>query len=420
MGMHNKLYIPKTITVGFQERQGTFTGKLGYIIYTDHTGKLRKEASWSSWRDKKIDAVTVENTPQNGFTFNKGIKRDGHWGSGRSVIRVWDPRNFEFEISVDNLIGILMHADVSKRDITEPCVFAWSGTELILLPTNSVEYQESVKHTEKQGIVFSTKSLVVGHTYGLKSDSVTRVVYLGYLDQYDTETVVLDEKNTDRWNRSYNKIGVKHFKKKKKHVFMNENTKAIDVRDPKAYIASVISEEMHPEFATLMEEYYKHIRSQPIIGITIVPSTDRYHHNWFRIGDEYVQFNIQQEWERTIMPTLHADRKMIYRVEIIQYAKYDADTGVVKTSRKEGSYYDSGTRLVNNPTSLTDNNPQVKQFLQIIQSAYNTHQPNYNHSYGERQEKEKLINDELSKNPDIGAIRFILSDGKITTDSIHI
>lgn len=63
MGMHNTLYIPKTITVGFQERKDTFTGKLGYVIYTDHKGVLRKESSWQSWRDKNIESITVDNTP---------------------------------------------------------------------------------------------------------------------------------------------------------------------------------------------------------------------------------------------------------------------------------------------------------------------------------------------------------------------
>src|ERR1035437_6359770 len=132
------LYIPKKIKTGFQERQGTFTGKLAYINYFDDKNVLRKEKSWQSWRDSKIEPIEFENTPRNGYLFNKGVKRDGYyWGSGRSVIRVYDPRDFEFEVTVDNLIGILMHSDVSKRDIVEECIFAWEGTELVLLPVNS-------------------------------------------------------------------------------------------------------------------------------------------------------------------------------------------------------------------------------------------------------------------------------------------
>lgn len=31
---------------GFRIRTGTFNGKLGYVIYTDETGVMRKKNSW--------------------------------------------------------------------------------------------------------------------------------------------------------------------------------------------------------------------------------------------------------------------------------------------------------------------------------------------------------------------------------------
>ena len=133
--MEHNLYIPKKIKVGFQNRQGTFTGKLAYIIYIDDKGVLRKETSWQGWRDQKIEPLEFDNEPRAGFLFNKGVQRYGyHWGSGRSSIRVYDPRDFEFEINVDNLIGILikcimiacnqMHGDIfslqwNKKIISE-------------------------------------------------------------------------------------------------------------------------------------------------------------------------------------------------------------------------------------------------------------------------------------------------------------
>lgn len=53
--MHNTLYIPKKLNVGFQKRDDTYTGLLGYVIYWDDKGKLRKEPSWNSWRHKPGD-----------------------------------------------------------------------------------------------------------------------------------------------------------------------------------------------------------------------------------------------------------------------------------------------------------------------------------------------------------------------------
>ena len=50
--MQSTMFIPERIKVGYQERSGTYTGQLAYIIYYDVKGVLRKEKSWESWRHK--------------------------------------------------------------------------------------------------------------------------------------------------------------------------------------------------------------------------------------------------------------------------------------------------------------------------------------------------------------------------------
>jgi hypothetical protein len=261
------LFIPSKIKVGFQKREGTFTGKLAYIIYFDEKGVLRKEVSWEQWRDKNIESVEFDNTPRNGYLFNKGLRRDGyHWGSGRSVIRVYDPRDFEFEVSVDNLIGILMHSDVSKRDIVEECVFAWEGTELVLLPVNSEIYQESLKYTEKQSEKISAKELVKGYRYNRKkSDEI--LTYIGYYEWFD-------------WNHDnyYGEGGRTHKTSgKKKHVFYDGTN---FVTPGIATFSSVVSEEIAEDYAALVEKFFGTDNSQAIVGYKIVepvPSTEKYY-----------------------------------------------------------------------------------------------------------------------------------------------
>ena len=66
-----KLYIPEILNVGYQGRDGTYTGKLAYIVYTDDKGTLRKEQSWKSWCSKFIGEVN--NEPTEGFVLNKGV-----------------------------------------------------------------------------------------------------------------------------------------------------------------------------------------------------------------------------------------------------------------------------------------------------------------------------------------------------------
>ncbi len=58
-----QLLIPSKIRVGFQNRSGTYTGKLAFVIFYDQKGVLRREPSWQSWRDKTIDPVDFDNNP---------------------------------------------------------------------------------------------------------------------------------------------------------------------------------------------------------------------------------------------------------------------------------------------------------------------------------------------------------------------
>jgi len=413
MAMNNTLYIPETIVVGFQKRTDTFTGKLAYVIYKDHTGKLRKEASWQSWRDKNIQTLEIPNTPNNGFTFNKGVQRHGYWGSGRSVVRVWDPRDFEFEISVSNLIGILMHADVSKRDITEPCVYAWSGTELILLPTNSQEYQESVKHTAKQSVKFSTKDLKVGYTYGIKSDSTTRVVYLGHFDRYAYEGIV-DEKDTRghyRQNKKYyGDHGWKHVKKSKQHVFIDEQHHIVHARSPNAFISGPLTDEVHPQFAKLMDIYYSDSHAhetQPVIDMTLGKTNQRFGNwnnravFWYKVNDtEYVQMQIQGTWNH-----YQKGNKFVFNsVAPIRFARFDKETTTLHLS-SQSTYYNNYTQY--NPTSLTDAHPVVKELKTNIYNIITKLNDEGNC---------KRLNDamdEIKQQYEIGDLRFVLANGKI-------
>lgn len=252
-----EMYIPKTITVGFQERSGTFTNKLAYVIYTDDKGVLRKENSWNSWRNKKIEAQTFDNTPSDGFTFNKGIQRGGYsWGSGRSVIRVYDDRDFEFEVTVDNLVGILMHSDVSKRDIVEKCVYAWYGKDLVLLPVNSEDYQKSLEYTKKIESKFSAKELVVGRTYSAKREKGD-FVYLGRLPRWEVKHDYVRETGGNYYARDYNSYSQYTYKSiGNKHVFMTPD-KRVKLFEPSSQIAGCINEEVYSDFANLYQEYLK-------------------------------------------------------------------------------------------------------------------------------------------------------------------
>lgn len=210
--MNTKLYIPQLLKVGFQKRNDTYTGKLSYIIYRDDKKVWRKEKSWQGWCDSKIKPVEIENVPHSGFHLNKGVERYGYWGSGRSMCRVYDDRGFEFEITIDNLMFILMGSDCSKRELTGEFVYSWNGTELVLLPVNSQEYEESKKHTSLQGEKVSSKELIQGATYLTKGGN--KLIYLG---KFNVNTF------KQQYNYFYTKKSVSV---SNKHIFYNLENKS--------------------------------------------------------------------------------------------------------------------------------------------------------------------------------------------------
>lgn len=175
----NKLFIPTRIKVGFQNRSDTFTQKLAYVIYYDTKGKLRKEDSWEGWRDKTIEPVEYDNEPRSGFILNKDVQRYGwhYYSSGRSMIRIYDDRGIEFEITPANLLFILMNTNCHKRELEGEFVYAWDGKDLVLLPTCSEEYKASMGHTQLQACKVSAKTLKGGCTY--KDKKGVDFVYIG-------------------------------------------------------------------------------------------------------------------------------------------------------------------------------------------------------------------------------------------------
>jgi hypothetical protein len=196
------LFIPKKIKVGFQKRDGTYTGLLAYVIYYDNKGVLRKEKSWEGWRSKNIKPEEYDNEPQDGFALNKDVKRFNwsHFGSNRSYIRMYDPRGIEFEVTPENLIGILTETDCLKRGLQSKFVYAWKGTELVLLPCNSEEYVKAKENTERQDQDISAKDLKPGCSYTTKKGE--EVIYMGKFHWHEWDRYTQKGRNS-----------------KKKHVF---------------------------------------------------------------------------------------------------------------------------------------------------------------------------------------------------------
>ena len=189
------IYIPEKIKVGYQNRDDTYTKKLAYVIYYDEKGKLRKETSWQNWRDEKIDTDDFNNEPTRGFVLNKKVGGDRYgWNPRQTYTRVYDPRGFEFEITIPNLLFILEHCDCLKgKGLDGEFVYGWDGKELVLIPVDSPDYKEIKSLTDKiqSGKKFKGSDLIIGATYLTKNEE--QWVYMGRFDKWTI-------KNSHHWN----------------------------------------------------------------------------------------------------------------------------------------------------------------------------------------------------------------------------
>lgn len=178
------IFLPNTIRVGYQKRGDTYSGKLAYIIYIDEKGKVRKEASWQSWRDDKIEPEDFDNIPTSGFVLNRraGGREESYssWNTRKTYCRVYDPRGFEFEIDISNLLYILENTNsIVGKGLEGEFVYGWGGTELILIPTSSPDYSELVAKSEiiKNRDYLKAKELEEGKIY--ENMSGKKFVYAG-------------------------------------------------------------------------------------------------------------------------------------------------------------------------------------------------------------------------------------------------
>lgn len=184
--MKSNIFIPKRINVGYQNRSGTYTGKLAYIIYYDEKGVLRKERSWNGWRDEDIPNDEFDNEPTEGFVLNKkaGDYSTG-WDHRQAYCRVYDPRGFEFEITIENLLYILANANCYKgKGLEGEFVYGWSGKDLVLMPVKSPDYKQIAEFNKivHNNECIKAKDLVLGATYLTKDDE--QWIYMGRFETY--------------------------------------------------------------------------------------------------------------------------------------------------------------------------------------------------------------------------------------------
>lgn len=282
--MESKIFLPKKIKVGFNKREDTYTGMLGYVIPFDGK-KWRQEVSWEGWRQKpgakvhvgyeknangtfnynkaiqktlgaELEPQEFDNEPMEGFVINKGAGgkagSSSSWNIRNEVIRVYDPRGFEFEISVPNIIYILQNANSFKgKGLEGKFIFGWEGKQLVLIPEEAPEYQQMVNFTTLQAQKVSVRDLIKGAKYKTK-----QLQDLVYIDRFD-ETVF-------KYNRSGYKTrerGSDYLEKKAEtknmFVFYDQENKGYITLSGISTIAELVDSNPVSDYAEIVDGWFK-------------------------------------------------------------------------------------------------------------------------------------------------------------------
>lgn len=339
--MKSNIFIPKRINVGFQERSDTYTKKLAYIIYFDEKGTLRKEKSWNSWRDSKIDNIIYDNVPISGFVLNKKVgDYSNGWNHRQSYIRVYDSRNYEFEITMENLLYILENANSIKgKGLEGEFIYGWDGKDLILIPTCSPDYIEISKFNEilHSNSHIKAKELIVGATYKTKQNE--EWIYMGRFDYWTTKSERIEIPNKNNWyDSSYDYI-YKNVNKGKHHYFARECKYSWD-NSNNVYLSTlklkslgdkfieIISEDCIENYADLFDKLERTIDYSP---------RDK-------TKDEYVRYNFDEFSKKIVNNYLYCynsqKKETIVRKYYNSIDKYyceDRKNNEYKTNKVEGT-----------------------------------------------------------------------------------
>lgn len=360
--MLSKLNIPKTVRVGYRYRGDTYTKKLAYVIYYDEKGKLRKETSFEGWRNKVGDKVSYydsetsnlvevtvgdeleptnyENIPTEGFVLNKKVGGySSGWNNRATYCRVYDPRGFEFEINIVNLLFILQETNSIKgKGLEGEFVYAWDGKDIILLPVGCQEYKESMEFTSLKTKKVTKSEIKEGYTYLTKNQE--EVIYLGrhkWLEKNEVATpkhifIRVSEINDD-YNSPFIYIQTKGFTDLASVISSDEISNYSEIYDKFAkckFISPV--KEFHPTKYKLPEVSDKYDSKNHLLGKAFVKVDDKtYVEVQIILENEYVK---AENWSDNHYKAIG------YKVKNYRKFKID-DNGVITSTYIRIDYYNN-------------------------------------------------------------------------------
>lgn len=189
--------------------------------------------------EEGVDFNIIENspnTPRKGFRITKSVARCG-WNGGNKLVRIEDPRGFELEISVANLVKVMSMSTFIDGVCQTECVWGRDGANNTLLPVNSEPYKEAFDNTvAKNKKTISLRELKFGDMvkikastyggYGYGDAGVPEITgeYLGLYNMY--AVCELHEKDRIKYMPSAKFEFIKNYKR---YVIRSKDEKGNDI-----------------------------------------------------------------------------------------------------------------------------------------------------------------------------------------------
>lgn len=172
--------------------------------YEDNAAGRKRQAQVDGWSRGKMNTVIIENKPMIGFRVSRGLRRLG-WAHHATSVRIEDPRGFEVDISVSNMMMLTDNNLLENGEILRECVWGRDGGMNVLLPVNSQPYLDATVNTERMASTVNSRSVQLGDVVLLKSGVQGR--YLGSMYPWK------QEQSNSAYKQPYNLTFKQHDKK---------------------------------------------------------------------------------------------------------------------------------------------------------------------------------------------------------------
>lgn len=173
--MDEVYFIPEKVKIGYIDYKGsdtTLSGHLGILTYTKEDGSVANNGDFKKYHFNKTEEIS--NIPIEGLRINKKtLGRSEYTWSNDDLIRLQDPRGFDFDITSTNFIELLKECDCIGGVLCGQFIFSWitryGKTQLILLSTSGEDYKRSAEVMKvRLGRNYKATDLIPGCIYKLK------------------------------------------------------------------------------------------------------------------------------------------------------------------------------------------------------------------------------------------------------------